>query len=254
MLVDCVDAGVSGFQRMRAMAVAGSNAYLADNVLGASAIVHCSIEPTGALSGCARSEATGFVAEPNGLTVHGSTLYIGNLDDPIVRKCAIKADGSLDTCADARFPDTLAIAAEDLLIVGTTAYVLHYNEASVSKCDVQPDGTLSVCADARATGLDHPQGFAISGSYMYVANQGDGEQRAANVSRCIIDSNGLLDDCEDAGVNVSSPNHIAVRGSFIYITSSSAADSLTRCMAGGDGRLTGCTSVSGNGLHSIVLK
>lgn len=256
-LVACEDVGevVPGFLKMRAMAVSGSNAYLAnDDLNDASPIIHCRIEATGALTGCAKSGETGSLAEPRGLRVHGSTLYIGKLGNPIVRKCEIKDDGSLDGCGDAQFPGAMATSAADLQIVGTKAYILHGGENLVSRCDVLPDGTLSNCANAGATGLDRPQGSAISGNYMYVANEGSEGGAGPGITRCVFDSNGLLGDCVDAGANVSSPNHIAIRGSVVYITNSGPTDSLTRCTAGGNGLLTGCTSVSGNGLHSVVLK
>lgn len=256
-LVDCIDAGfvAPGFLKLRGMAISGSNAYLAnDNLNDDSPITHCRIEATGTLTGCADSDATGVLAEPHGLTVHGSTLYIANVSGPIVRKCDIQTDGSLGTCSDANFPDALANTARDLRIVGTTAYVLHYGESKISKCEIVADGTLSGCVDAGATGLDSPKGFAISGSHMYVANEGPGEGAPGSVTRCTLADDGMLGNCADAGANVSSPNQIAIQGSAVYITNSSTDDSLTHCTAGSDGLLTGCTSVSGNGLYSIVVR
>lgn len=247
-----------GFLNMRAMAVSGSNAYLANVDLNdPSPIIHCRIEPTGTLTGCADSEATGFLEEPHGLTVHGSTLYIANARNPIVRKCEIKADGSLDACTNAGFPDTLAIAARDLRMVGTTAYILHYNENLVSRCEVQTNGSLLGCANAGAADLNHPKGFAINGRYMYVANSGD-EDQAGNVVRCIVDDSGLLSDCIDAGVpGLFSPTQVAIRGSMVYITGADHTASLIRCTASAsNGLLAACTSISSEprSLHSIVLK
>lgn len=251
LLVDCLDAGVSGYEGMYAMGVAGSHAYFANLPGGGDPprIIHCSIGATGALSGCAETGPTDLQS-PYGLTVHGSTLYIGDFGTPVVWKCEIKLDGSLDPCVDAGFPDTLTNGAEDLRIVGTTAYLLHFDENIISRCQVLPDGSFSGCAATEAAGFSAPEGFAIHGNYVYVANSG-----SSNVSRCVIDTNGSLGDCVNAGdPGLISPTQVVIRGSTAYISDSDASVGLTRCGVASDGFLTDCTSTPGRALNSIAIR
>jgi hypothetical protein len=245
LLVGCEDAGVSGFNGMTGMAIAGSHAFISTT----DSIIRCSIGANGPLSDCAVVGPAGF---PRGLTVHASNLYIADLEVPVIRKCEIESDGSLGACTDAEFPDTLQDQAEDIRISNSTAYVLHRNSWQVSKCDVLADGSLSACVDANATGLEVPTGLAISGAHLYVSNGQGG-----NVTRCVIDvDGGLLTDCVDAGVpGLHSPSQVAIRGSTVYISDFDPAGTVTRCTATTDGLLTGCTASSGPlEAISIVLK
>lgn len=249
LLINCIDAGVSGYQDMIAIAVSGSHAYIS-NIPAVGTIIHCSIGESGALSGCAETGPTALEA-PYGLAVHGSSLYIGDSGSPQIQRCEINPDGLLGACTDAGFPDALAGAVEDLKIVGTTAYVLSYEDNKLFKCDVLTDGSLSGCADAGVPGLSNPEGLTINGSHLYVANN-----NAGNVVRCIIDeANGALGNCMDAGApGLLNPTQVAVRGSSVYISDFGASVSLTRCTAGSDGLLTGCASTPGNTLYSIAIR
>lgn len=240
LLRNCVETGgLVGYQALYAMAVAGSHAYIA-NLPDASpsAIIHCNITATGMFSSCAETGPSNLVF-PYGLTIHGSTLYIGDYSSPPTHKCEITPDGSLDNCMDAGFPDT-AIDVEDLRIAGSTAYLLHYDNQSISRCDVLDDGTFSGCADAGATGLSGPEGFAIKGDHMYIANSaGD------SVTRCIIADDGSLSDCVDSGApGLATPSQVAVRGSNVYISNFGGTGVVTRCTAAIDGLLTNCESIT----------
>ena len=250
LLTNCIDAGVpSEYQEMAAIAVAGSSAYIS-NLSAVGTIIHCSIGASGRFSGCAETGPSGL-GSPYGLAVHGSTLYIGDSGSPRIQKCGIQPNGLLDACTDARFPDALSSAIEDLRIVGTTAYVLSYNENRVTRCDVLADGSFSNCADANVPGLASPEGVSISGNYLYVANNS-----AGNVVRCLIDeTNGSLTDCIDAGASgLGNPTQVAIRGSSVYISDSAAAGGVTRCTVASDGLLTDCVSTPGSTLYSIAIR
>jgi hypothetical protein len=250
LLINCVDTQASGFTEAYGMTIAGSHLYLETFTAGDAdhRVTHCSIGADGTTSGCSDTGQTGSF--PVGLTVRGSTLYIGDAQSPLVRMCRVEADGSLDGCANAQFPGALASDVDDIQIVDTTAYALHFDKNAVSKCTVQDDGSFASCEDAGATGLDGPLGFTISGSNMYIANRWSN-----STTRCIIASGGALSDCRDAGApGLIVPTHVAVRGSSVYITDEGTAG-ITRCTAGSDGLLTGCTSISEpKTLHKIVLR
>lgn len=247
-LSGCADAGVAGFDGMSAMAIAGSHAYIS-NLTDPPAVIHCSIGATGILSGCT---PTG-IGSPGlyGLTARGTTLYLGDTSSPRVRKCEIREDGGLEACVSAGVRDTLAEGVEEIRFVDSTAFLLHYVEGRVSRCAVEPDGSLSGCTDAAATGLVNPEGFAISGSHLYVAHRGSGD-----VMRCIISALGSLTNCEDSGASaVGAPTQIAIRGSTVYIAYAAAQVGVTRCTANSDGLLTDCTSTPGGpSYYSIVLR
>lgn len=250
-LSNCVDdGGLSGFQNLYAIAVAGSHAYVLSSPDAApSSVIHCSIGATGALSGCEKTGPTNLGAA-YGLSIHGSTLYIGDSDSPMVRNCAIEPEGSLGTCSDSRFPDGLAFDVEDLRIVGTTAYVLHHGQSKLSRCEVLADGTLDGCIETAVPGgLIFPEAFAINGNYMYFANSG-----ADKVIRCVIAGDGSLADCVNANApGLLSPSQVAIRGSTVYI-SDFEVEGLTRCSAGSDGLLIGCTLMPGSAVYSIAIR
>ncbi|KQT08849.1 hypothetical protein ASG30_15310 [Ramlibacter sp. Leaf400] len=232
---------------MGAMAVAGSHAYIA-NFASTPAIIHCSIGPSGMLSGCGDTGLNGL-EDPEGLTAHGSTLYIGDSSSPRVRKCHIRDDGALDACSSAGLPDSFGLAAEDIRVVDSTAYILHLDEEQVSKCLVGTDGGFSGCTSAGASGLSTPFGFAITGKHMYIANWSNN-----NIQRCTMDTDGSLADCMDAAADrFSSPTQIAVRGSSVYVTSS--AGGVTHCTRTSEGLLTACRlSAAAEPIYNIVLR
>jgi hypothetical protein len=234
---------------MAAIAVAGSNAYIS-NLSAVGTIIHCSIGAAGTLSGCVETGPSDLQS-PYGLAVHGSTLYIGDSGSPRIQKCEIQPNGLLGACTDAQFPDALSSAVEDLRIVGTTAYVLSYNENRVSRCDVIADGSFSNCADADVPALVSPEGIAINGNHLYVANNS-----AGNVVRCLIDgANGSLTDCVDSGaLGLGDPTQVVIRGSSAYISDFDGAVGLTRCTIASDGLLTDCESTPGSTLYSIAIR
>ncbi len=250
VLVNCVDAGVSGFANMYSMTVAGSHAYIADVGSGGLAtIIHCSIGENGTFSDCAPTGPTDLES-PNGLglAVRGSLLYVGVGDGispggggpALTYRCEIKANGSLDACVDAGFPaDSRSV--NDIRFVDGTAYFAHFYGTYLSKCTVEADGSFSLCDNAGAEGLTGPiQGLVISGKHVYIADAG-----AVKVLRCVIADDGTVSGCEDAGATgLISPTQVVVRGSTVYITDDESAASLTRCTANSTGLLTGCTSIS----------
>lgn len=257
--LDCVDAGVTGFESMYSMAVSGSHAYIADIGGDFATIIHCRIGESGALSDCSPT-GPADLEKPYGLAfglaVRESTLYIGGGDGTHgnaawIQKCQIETDGTLGACADAGF--TMAPTVNDIRFVGTTVYLSHYNGIWVSKCTVQTNGSFSSCDDAGAAGLDgHIEGVAVNANHMYIADTG-----TSKVLRCVISDDGSVDGCADAGAGgLTYPTHVVIRDSMVYITDAEAAANLTRCSAKSDGFLTGCTSISAvpRPLQSVVLR
>lgn len=241
LLTNCVTTGgFSVYQDLSAMAVEGAHAYIANiSALNPATILHCDMDATtGALSGCSETGPSNLL-EPYGLTIHGSTLYIGDSGSPRLHKCEINPDGSLQACVAAGVPDGLASGVRGLQFVDTTAYLLHYDEGKVSRCEVLDDGSMSGCIDAGATGLADPVGFTINGDHMYFANRAHD-----NVIRCIIADDGLLGGCEDAGApGLNSPTQVATRGSSVYISNRDAGIGVTRCSAASNGLLTDCAPI-----------
>jgi len=238
------EAGEIGFEDMVAMAVAGTSAYIASNS-GPTTIIHCSIDASGNLSECVDTENSTAEAA-RALTVRGTTLYIGGSSTPRVRMCGIQDDGSLRTCSDALFPADMAADVEEIRFAGSRAYLLHNGAGRVSTCTVQDDGTLFDCAYTSVEGLGDPLGLEVAGNHMYIADFG-------TVLRCVVEPDGSLTGCVDAGVLVNAPSQVAVRGASVYITDLNSNFGVIRCTAGNDGFLTGCRTMYNQSAHSIVL-
>lgn len=256
LLSNCVEAGdLSGYPNLWAMAVAGSNAYIA-SIVGSgfpATIIHCSIGTAGTFTECSETGPTDLAA-PYGLTIRGSELYISDYGSPTVYRCEIKPDGTLELCADARSAGNLPNGAQDLQIVSALAYAyaLHYDEGTISRCDIDPvDGSLSGCADASAGGLSNPAGLTISGNHMYVANS-----TSNSVTRCIINGDSLSDCVDAEATGLDQPSKVAIRGSSAYISNSEGAAGLTRCIVASNGLLTDCASILSEpkALNDIVIR
>jgi len=167
-------------------------------------------------------------------------LYLTDNVSNVV-SCAVSADGSLPSCANAAsgFSAPAAIAFS-----GNWAYVTPGAVATdVDVCAVAPDGTLSGCTSAHT--FASPSALSVSGGYLYVAD----ENGPGYAYSCAIDSaNGSLSACiANAVGTINTMDGIAVTASTAYIVDINGG-SLTTCTVSPiDGSLSACAQATLNG-------
>jgi hypothetical protein len=128
-------------------------------------------------------------------------------------------------------------------------YVANGNSNTLSTCAIHVDDSLAAC-NAAGSGLNAPDGIALSGNYAYITNT-----FGNSVSQCTLDAGGALANCAATGGVFASPTNIAAAptGAFAYIDQSTG---LTVCAtAPSDGSLSACTAASApfDPLYGIAL-
>jgi hypothetical protein len=195
----------------------------------------CSLDPFGALSGCAPT-GNGFTA-PSGIAFYGSNYaYVTDFFNNAVYGCTVDAEGSLSLCAD-----TLIIVQSpnfqspfQLAVNGSTLYITNGESGDgVTTCAIGTGGALSNCAEApESAGVD-TSGIAVSSSYVYV---GVG---ASTVDECTVGSMGGLTHCTSTGSGFSGVDGMSLANGYAYITNQSNG-TVSVCSLGGGGSLSPC--------------
>jgi hypothetical protein len=226
-LSSCVATG-NGFTAPTGIVFNGNFAYVTDYYN--NAVYVCNVAPDGSLLGCV-STGSSF-QYPWQLAVTGNTLYATNAYFTAgVTTCAINVDGTLSGCTESSGTGTAGIAANP-----SYAYI-GVDSATVDVCAIGIAGSLSNCAGTGGpfSGLD---GITISGSYLYVANQGTG-----TVSVCSINSlDGSLSSCAISTVG-GAPTDVAIYAGHAYVDD--VYGSFQVCDVVSGGALTNCVVSTG---------
>jgi len=187
-LVDCADPLSDPIADPTGIAISGSTVFI-NSFIGSGTVTGCQIAEN-SVNPQSCTVTTGFNF-PNGIAIIGSTAFVANEQGGTVSACAIDGTSLVDctTAADI-FTRPAGIAFS-----GATAYVtdVAVDNNAVYVCTV--DGTSLVgCVDSGATELNYPDGIAISGQTVYLANY------AGNtVTTCTIGEGGALVDCANSG-------------------------------------------------------
>jgi len=230
-LASCAATGGSVFGAPTGIVFNGNNfAYVAD--WNKHAVYLCSVGLDGSLSGCA-STGSGFSA-PWQLAINGTTLYATNADPTGgVTTCSINGDGSLSACIESLGSGTSGIAA------GSSYVYIGAGVNTVDVCAIGVSGSLYGCAPT-GTGFSGVDGISLSGSYAYIANQGNG-----TTSVCSIDTDGSLSGCV-ASITGVSPTDVVIKGNQAYVNDAIApSGNIYLCSVGPVGVLTGCMIYNG---------
>jgi hypothetical protein len=149
---------------------------------------------------------------------------------------------------DAGSPDTGTVSIAYVSTVPPYLYVANAS-GTISSCVINTDGSLLPCVVA-GSGFAVPQGIAIAGGELYVANSGSNA-----LSECALGIGGILGDCAVTGSAPSGPAFVAVNpaGTTAYINQSTG---LSACaIAPGGGAVGPCIAASAsiNPLVGIAL-
>jgi len=225
-LASCTATGGSGFGAPTGIVFNGNNfAYVAD--WNNHAVYLCNVGLDGSLSGC-NSTGSQF-SSPWQLAINGTTLYATNADPTGgVTTCSINGDGSLSGCNEGSGSGTSGIAA------GSSYVYIAVGINTVDVCAIGVSGSLVGCTPT-GSGFSGVDGISLSGSYAYIANQGNG-----TTSVCSIDTDGSLSLCV-ASISGVSPTDVVINGNQAYVNDAIApSGNIYLCSVGPAGVLTGC--------------
>jgi len=225
-LAGCTATGGTGFGAPTGIVFNGNNfAYVAD--WNNHAVYLCNVGLDGSLSGC--SSTGSHFSSPWQLAINGTTLYATNADPTGgVTTCSINGDGSLSGCNEGSGSGTSGIAA------GSSYVYIGVGVSTVDVCAIGVSGSLVGCTPT-GNGFSGVDGISLSGSYAYIANQGNG-----TTSVCSIDTDGSLSLCV-ASISGVSPTDVVINGNQAYVNDAIApSGNIYLCSIGPAGVLTGC--------------
>jgi hypothetical protein len=198
----------------------------------------CNAGLNGSLSACV-STGSSF-QYPWQLAIDGNTLYATNAYmTGGVTTCAINADGTLSGCSESLGSGTAGVA------VNSSYAYIGAGANTVDVCAVGVSGSLSGCAGTGSgfVGLD---GITLSGSYAYIANQGNG-----TVSVCSAGAGGSLSGCVPSTVG-GAPTDVVIWGGQAYVNDVNG--NIYLCGVGLGGALTNCAVSNGGTSFNLGIQ
>ncbi len=222
-LASCTATG-NGFSAPTGIVFNGNNsAYVAD--WNNNAVYLCNVGLDGSLSSC-NSTGSNF-SSPWQLAINGTTLYATNTAGGVTT-CSISGNGSLSGCYEGSGSGTSGIAA------GSSHVYIGVGVNTVDVCAIGVSGSLVGCTPT-GSGFSGVDGISLSGSYAYIANQGNG-----TTSVCSIDTDGSLSLCAPSTTGVL-PTDVVINGNRAYVNDAIApSGNIYLCSVGPAGVLTGC--------------
>jgi hypothetical protein len=218
------------------IAFSGNFAYVTDydnNIVNL-----CNVGLDGSLSGCAPTG--GNFQSPWQLAVSGSMLYATNATGTGgVTSCLIAVDGTLSGCTQSSGTGTAGIA------VGQSYAYVGVGPTAVDMCAVSGSGSLTGCVGT-GSGFSALNGITLAGSYVYVANQGNG-----TVSVCSVNTDGTLSSCAASPVGVE-PSDVVIQGSQAYVND--ASGNVYVCAVGAAGALGSCIMSNGGATFNFGIQ
>ncbi len=235
-LSSCAATG-NGFTAPTGIVFSGNSfAYVTDYY--SNAVYVCNAGLNGSLSACV-STGSSF-QYPWQLAIDGNTLYATNAYmTGGVTTCAINADGTLSGCSESLGSGTAGVA------VNSSYAYIGAGANTVDVCAVGVSGSLSGCAGTGSgfVGLD---GITLSGSYAYIANQGNG-----TVSVCSAGAGGSLSGCVPSTVG-GAPTDVVIWGGQAYVNDVNG--NIYLCGVGLGGALTNCAVSNGGTSFNLGIQ